>query len=279
MSAAALQRDAFMPRQPRGMRSGLALALLVHVLLVAALAFSVRWRASTPAAAEAELWAAVPQAAAPRAVEVAPPAPTPPPVKRVEPAPRAEPEPQRLPDPQIAIEKEKARREKLQEKEDAERAKDEKKKLDKEKAREKLKEDEKLKAEQERKAEEELVAARERNIKRILGEAGATGAPGSAGAAARSSGPSAGYAGRVKARLKPNVYFPDKDTVTGDPVVEVSVVSAPDGTVMSRKVVKGSGLKSWDDAVLAGIDKMSILPRDDDGRVPSPLIIVYSMRD
>lgn len=55
MNAAALNRDAFMPRPTRGMGPGLALALLVHVLLVAALAFGVNWHASSPAAAEAEL--------------------------------------------------------------------------------------------------------------------------------------------------------------------------------------------------------------------------------
>ena len=88
MSTAALPRDALMPRQPAGMGAGLLLALLAHGLLVAALAFSVRWNTSNPAGVEAELWAAVPQIAAPRAAapepvpvppEVKPPPPTPPP--------------------------------------------------------------------------------------------------------------------------------------------------------------------------------------------------------
>ena len=77
MTAAALSRDALMPRRPAGMGAGLMLALLAHALLLAALAFSVRWKTSDPAGVEAELWAAVPQIAAPRAVA---PEPTPTPV-------------------------------------------------------------------------------------------------------------------------------------------------------------------------------------------------------
>ena len=258
MSAAALHRDAFMPRPPRGMGPGLVLALLVHLLLVTALAFSVNWKSSKPASAEAELWAAVPQVAAPRAAEVEP---APQPVKRAEPIPRAEPEPPRVADAQIAIEKAKrdeAKREQLREKEEQDRKKKEK-------------------AEQERKEQAELAATREKNIKRILGEAGATGEPGSPGTAAKSSGPSASYAGRVKARVRPNITL--TEDVPGNPVAEVEVRSAPDGTILARKLVKTSGVPSWDEAVLRAIDKTEILPRDVDGRVPSPLIIAYGMRD
>ena len=80
MTAAALSRDALMPRRPAGMGAGLVLALLAHALLMVALAFSVRWKTSNPAGVEAELWAAVPQIAAPRAVAPEP-VPVPPEVK------------------------------------------------------------------------------------------------------------------------------------------------------------------------------------------------------
>jgi colicin import membrane protein len=258
MSSATLTRDTFMPRAPRGMGPGLALALLVHVLLVTAIAFSVNWRASSPAVAEAELWAAVPQVAAPRAAEPVPPKPLPPqPVKPPPPVPRAEPEPQKLPDASIAIEK--AKREeaaKREQKDELERKK---------------------KAEQERKADEALVEARERNIKRILGQAEATGGAESKGTAAQSKGPSDSYGGRVKARVKPNIVF--ADAIDGNPVAEVEVRCAPDGTIVSRKLVKSSGVKGWDEAVLRAIDKTEILPRDIDGRVPSSLTLVFSPRD
>ncbi|HEY5325335.1 MAG TPA: protein TolA, partial [Caldimonas sp.] len=77
MSTAALARDTFAPQRPPGMRSGLALALGVHVLLILALAWSVKWKTSEPDGVVAELWSALPQIAAPK---VAPPEPTPPPV-------------------------------------------------------------------------------------------------------------------------------------------------------------------------------------------------------
>ena len=66
MNAAVLERDMFAPRQPPGMRSGLALAVLAHVLLIIALAWSVNWKSSEPEGIVAELWSALPQTAAPR---------------------------------------------------------------------------------------------------------------------------------------------------------------------------------------------------------------------
>ncbi|MEO8835584.1 MAG: protein TolA, partial [Caldimonas sp.] len=83
MSTLALQHDAFAPRKPAGFRSGLALAILAHLLLIAALTWSVRWKASEPEGVVAELWSSLPQTAAPR---VAPP-PEPKPRVVVEPKP------------------------------------------------------------------------------------------------------------------------------------------------------------------------------------------------
>src|SRR5688500_5596296 len=102
MNAMAMQRDALMPRPPGGTGPGLMLALLVHGLLLLAIAFGVRWRASAPEGGTAELWAAVPQIAAPQPVQPEPvPVPRPEPPPPPKPAVRAEPEP----DAQIAIEK------------------------------------------------------------------------------------------------------------------------------------------------------------------------------
>lgn len=106
MTAATLTRDALIPRNPDGLGRGLGLALLVHSLLLVALAFSVNWRSSNPAGVEAELWAAVPQIAAPRAVE---PEPTPQPQpKKVEPPPpppkvEEPPKPKALPKPVVKV--------------------------------------------------------------------------------------------------------------------------------------------------------------------------------
>ncbi len=90
MHAAVLERDQFAPQQPPGMRSGLALAICAHILLIVAIAWSVNWKASEPEGVVAELWSSLPQAAAPRA---APPEPKPVPVVEPKPAPPPKPPP------------------------------------------------------------------------------------------------------------------------------------------------------------------------------------------
>ena len=89
----------------------------------------------------------------------------------------------------------------------------------------------------------------------------------------RAAGPSAGYAGRIKARIRPNIVFLDK--VSGDPTAEVEVRAAADGTIVGRKLLKSSGVPAYDEAVLRAIDKTEVLPRDVDGRVPSALLLVF----
>ena len=279
MNTVAIQRDLFMPRAPGGMGRGLMLAIAAHVLLVVALAFSVNWHtAPSPESAAAELWAAVPQTAAPRAVDVAPPAVTaapPKPVVRAEPVPpRTQPVPR--PDANIATEraeqdrKDKAAllkqqqqlQEKLQEKQQAQDAKLKKQKADAAEATDAAR----------------LAAQREANLKRILGQAGASGDAAATGHSPQDAAPSASYQGRIKARIKPNVSFPD--TLAGNPAVEIEVRLTPEGRILlPSRVVKSSGVKEWDDAVLRAIGKTEVLPKDESGRVPASMIIVYRPRD
>jgi len=44
-------------------------------------------------------------------------------------------------------------------------------------------------------------------------------------------------------------------------------------------LLKSSGHKGWDDAVLKALEKTEKLPRDTDGRVPSPMVITFRPRD
>jgi colicin import membrane protein len=264
------------------MGAGLGLALLAHALLIVALAFGVNWRSSEPEGVVAELWSAVPQFEAPRAV-APPPTPAPPEPKRPEPVAKAPPLREPAPDPQIAIEQAKREKAKLEQSE-REKAEREKAKRDKA-ARE---EDErtqqrseqakkKQQADKDRAETEKLAEAREANLQRMLGQAGATGGPSSTGTAARSSGPSASYAGRIMARIKPNIVF--TDPLDGNPIATVEVRLAPDGTIIGKRLVKSSGVKSWDDAVLRAIERTEVLPRDTDGRVPGPFEIDFKRRD
>ena len=280
--SAVLTRDPFMPRQPRGMGAGLGLALLAHALLIVALAFGVSWRSSEPEGVEAELWSAVPQFEAPRAV-APPPTPAPPEPKRPEPVAKAPPVREPAPDPQIAIEQAKREKAKLEQTE-REKAEREKAKRDKtareedERAQQRAEQaKKKQQADKDRAEAERLADAREANLQRMLGQAGATGGPSAAGTAARTSGPSASYAGRIMARIKPNIVF--TDPLDGNPIATVEVRLAPDGTIIGKRLVKSSGVKSWDDAVLRAIERTEVLPRDTDGRVPGPFEIDFKRRD
>ena len=298
MTAAAAERDIFAPQKLPGMRSGLALAIAAHVLLIAALAWSVHWKSSEPEGVVAELWSAVPQTAAPK-LETPPPKPVEPrpapPPPAAQPAP---PPPQPRPDAQIAIERERAAREKArqEELEHAEAAKkaselkkrEEAKRLEAEQERQRLaaeaekkklaEEAEKKKlAEQAKKEEARQAAIREANLKRMMQEAGGSGDPLASGTAARTSGPSAGYAGRIKARVKPNIVL--TAPIDGNPSATVEVRVAPDGTIVGRKLVAASNSKLWDETVLRAIDKTEVLPKDVDGRVPPTIVIEFRPRD
>ena len=267
--------------------------------------------------ASAELWSAVPAEAAPAAIEPEPtppePVKQPEPVQKT--APQPEPKPAPAPPKvsaaaereaaDIALKKEKEKK-KLEEKKTAdlekkkklEKEKLEKEKLDKEKAKEKEKEKakelEKKKKEEALKKEEAAAKAKEdakkaaaeekraaalrsENLKRMQGMAGATGDENAKGTALKSSGPSASYAGRIRARIKPNITF--TDDVAGNPKAEVEVKTSPDGTILSRKLLSSSGNKAWDEAVLKAIDKTAVLPRDEDGRVPPVLEISFRPKD
>lgn len=266
--------DTRRPQRPGGMGRGAMLALLVHVGLLIAIAFGVSWRSSEPAGTSAELWAAVPQAAAPAAVQPPPPPlpkPLPPPeVKAVEPPPPPKPETR---DADIALDKAKA--EKLQrEREEIEQAQ----KLQRERAekleRDKAEREKREQAEQQRKLEEQLAQQREENLKRITGQAGATGAPQATGTAQRDAGPSANYAGKIIARVRPNIVL--TESVPPTLRAEVEVRAAPDGTITSRRLVRSSGNPTWDEAVLRAIDRTGDLPKDDNGRVPPSIVIGFT---
>ncbi|MEJ8835723.1 cell envelope integrity protein TolA [Ramlibacter sp. AN1133] len=282
----------FAPPKQDALWRGLALALLAHVLLVAGLTHGLKWqRESQNVAVEAELWAAVPQEAAPpEPTPVRPPPPPPAPPQPVVKAPPV-PDPQVQRDAQIALEREKKRELEREKQEELQREREERRKLEAKKKREeelarkkeqarqvaeaKRKEEEKKRKEQEAKEAREaqrVARLREENLDRMRGMAG-TGAPSSTGTAARASGPSAGWAARVNARVRPNIVF--TETVSGNPEAVVEVRLAPDGTIVSRRLAKSSGVKGWDEAVLRALDKTEVLPRDTDGSVPRSGELVF----
>ena len=88
---------------------------------------------------------------------------------------------------------------------------------------------------------------------------------------------SAAYAGRLRARIRPNIKFSDDISInTG---AEVELRAEPDGRISSSKLIKSSGSKAWDDAVLKAIEDTATLPRDHDGKVPPLLLITFKPRE
>jgi len=284
------------PRDEPGALRSFSFALVVHLLLAAALTWGVSWKSNDPTVLfEAELWSNVQQEAAP-ALENPPPPPPTPPAPEPEPVPVPTPAPppaakvESPPDPDIALEREKKRKKK--EAEDKKTALAQAEKADKaakekaDKAEKILKEKElakaKAKAAAQAKVEAQKQAAadakfRKDNIARMNALAGATGAPDAKGSALQSSGPSASYGGKVRAKVKPNVIF--TEDIVGNPVAEVEVRTTLDGTITSQRLVKSSGNKAWDDAVITAIIRTVTMPRDTDGRVPTPMIISFRPRD
>jgi colicin import membrane protein len=270
--------DPLRPRRPGGMGRGAMFAIGVHVVLLIAIAFGVSWRSSEPTGTTAELWAAVPETAAPAPVTPPPPPPQPEP----KPEPKAEPPPKpEVNEAEIALEKakvEKARREREEQKEREAREKEKEKAEALKKQRELAEKQEREKAEKQARAEkaaaEREAKQREENLKRIQGLAGATGAPQATGTALRDAGPSASYAGRIVARVRPNIVL--TESVPATLRAEVEVRAAPDGTIVSRRLIKSSGNSAWDEAVLCALDRTGELPKDTDGRVPSAITIGFT---
>ena len=295
------------PPPAQGLGRSLGLALVVHLLLLIALTWGISWPTDSTPAVEAELWSALPKAAAPLppppAPEPTPEPPPPPPAPKVKPTP---PAPSRDADIAIAKQKKAEQENKLEqeqlklkkqiEQKEKEKALEQQRQREKEKLaqeqrdkkelaqkeqKEKDRKDKERKEQEAKRAaqdERKLQAMRDDNLRRMAGMAGATGSPNATGDALRASGPSPSYGGRIIARVKPNIVF-NPDDVSGNPVAEVEVRTAPDGKIMSRKLIKSSGNKAWDEAVIKALDKTDTLPRDTDGSIPTMMVLGFKPRD
>jgi colicin import membrane protein len=301
------------PAEP-GRGRALALASLVHFLLLVFLWFGVSWQSDTPTEVEAEIWSPVArEAAPPPPPPIAKPIQEPPkPVAAITsptpPAPVVQPEPaqQKLTEPDIALEKEKKRK---QEKEDAERLKKEKlaekKALEEEQKNEKKKqaelektkraEDKKQKeeaaaeekkklAEEQQRKQEEAAASEQRARKRReeIQRLNQLAGDGGAGDAEKSQGPRGdnSYARKVAGLIKSHTILPQND-IAGNPAVEFLIELQPDGGLRSEpKMTKSSGIAAFDQAVKRAIEKSAPFPPDPStGKVPVNINITHRLKD
>ncbi len=236
MSAWSLER-----RYDPGFASSIALAALVHLILVVILLVGVRWQNRPPQAVTVELW----QAPSPPPPKVEEPPEPPRPVPKAEPPPPPKAEP-RIEKPDIAqkepvMAKPKTEPRPVPKPEPrprpaAPRDTEAQKRLREELARE----------------QQQLALAREREalqnqLKREM-----------AVDRARSFD---AYAGKIKSKIKANIVLPPD--IRGNPEAIFDVVQLPTGEVLSARLRKSSGHKAYDEAVERAIWKSSPLPKPD----------------
>lgn len=307
----ASDRTDFAPPQPKGALRALGLAIIVHLLLIAALTWGVNWKNTDESASSfaAELWTAAPQEAVPLPTTPPAPQPEPPPPAPTPVTPPKVVETPVTPNVDIALEQEKKR--KLEERKLArDKAEKEKQRLlaeaaEQEKA-DKAEKDRKArlaKVEKAEKAEKAKQAAeaqaardakdtdkqkvaqanakaaadkqRQDNLKRLQGLAGATGETdgnSSSRASSGGRGSSTTYGAIVRAAIRPNVIF--TDDFTGNPMAKIEVRLTLDGTVISQRLVQSSGNKGWDEAAANAILRTRVMPKDVDGRIPDTTLIL-----
>ncbi|WP_395685828.1 cell envelope integrity protein TolA [Caenimonas koreensis] len=303
------------PQEPAAIRA-FVVAVAVHLLLAAALTWGINWKKDVEnVTAEAELWAAMPSAAAPPPPPVVEQAAVTPPVPEQPPAPEVKVEtpapPPPIAEPDIALEREKRKQElarqraeeieqqkKLEAKQRREELEREKKELlaqekaaakkAAEKAAEKASQDKHRKEElaKAQASEKTAAALRKDQLDRMRKLAGAdpnaTGNSSPTPSAGKGKGssagaPSAAYAARIAARIRPYIRHPQE--VPGNPPVEIEVRTSPDGTIVGQRVIKSSGNEAWDESAIRAVISATTLPRNEEGRVISPITVILRQRD
>lgn len=81
------------------------------------------------------------------------------------------------------------------------------------------------------------------------------------------------YAQILIEKIKPNIIV--KGKIEGGLAAEVEINSFEDGRIISYSLIKSSGNKIWDDAVLNAVFKTQSLPLDANGKVPGKLIVIF----
>ena len=142
----------------------------------------------------------------------------------------------------------------------------------------KRKEEEAKRLLEEKKESEQL---RQEQIKRLKGLGEASTGPTDKASTAKASAPSGTYLGRLRARVRPNITFPDSQlqTVKGNPEAEVEVTCSATGEILSKKLIRSSGNPAWDAAVMNAIEKTGTLPRDENGNMPPKISFGFRPRD
>jgi colicin import membrane protein len=241
----------FDERREPGLGTSVALALAVHVLLIAVLFIGVRWQSRPPQSVVVELWSEPPPAPVQARPEPKAEPPPPPPAPKPEPViekpdiavkepvkPKPAPEAKPKPTPEA---KPKPAPKQVAKAEPAKPRADE--------AEKRMREE--LAREQANRAMERELERERRAIRDQLAQDSA-----SANARALEE-----YVGRIRAKVRGNWFLPQD--LKGNPEAVFSVVQLPTGEVLQVKLARSSGIAAYDDAVERAILKSSPLPKPD----------------
>ncbi len=228
MSVAA---NAMLYQEP-GKVPSIALALLVHLLLLVFLFFGVRWQSRQPEAVMVELWNIPPAPVVEQVVAQ----PEPPPRPEIKPEPKPVEKTVEPHKPDIALEKKK------EVKKEAPKKPEPKLNLDRSKD---------IRAQLER---ETAALSQQLDKDRILDQMRREAATAAATA-------DAAYIGKLKGKIKSNIVLPPD--IPGNPEAIFDVVQLPTGEIMSVKLRKSSAHTAYDAAVERAILKSSPLPKPD----------------
>lgn len=242
--------------EPSKWRS-LALAALVHVLLIGALFFGVQWRSHEPTSVEVEVWRAAPPPA-----PVVKPEPRPEPKVETKPEPKPEPKPPVKPD--IAL-KEKPKKEapKKPDPKPEPEARKEKPTREVPDFRKELANDQKQLEQQKTLQDQRARAEAETSQRNQLKAEQAT--------AARKRGLES-YIAKIAGKIRGNIVLPPN--IQGNPLAEFEVTQLPSGEVLGVKVRKSSGNSVLDTAIERAIHKSSPLPKPEQSDLFDRVLII-----
>ena len=227
-------------------------SLIAHLGLLALLMVGINWNNKTSSGVEVELWDSAPQ------VETPP-----------EPELKTEVKEEAA---DIAIKKKEVKKEPPK-KEVKETPKAVKPPPPKEKTKEpekpKKAEAPKAPSPAETKANAAAEKARADQLARLRAAAGAEGGSGGTVGSGVGGGGNAppGWTDKVIKKVKPLIVF-NPESVSGNPSAVVLVNLAPDGAILSTKMLSSSGNAGYDRAVLLALSRAESLPKDDNGKIP-----------
>ncbi len=246
------------PEEP-GKKYALALAVAVHVLLLAFLFLGVQWKRSKPDVYEVELWAPTPRQAT---QVVAPPPPPPEPEVKPQPRPEPKPEPKVEPPPpkkpDIAIKEEKKKPEPKKPEPKPEPPKPEPKKP--EPKPEPKKPEPKFDFSKELANETSQLKSTKpsQNAQHL---ANAAAAEVEQRAASNKQGIDS-YAAKIRGKIRGNIV--QTPNIQGNPEAHFVVTQLPSGEVLEVQLKRSSGNPGLDAAIERAIRKSSPLPKPDD---------------